>query len=149
MMHDDNLDTPDNNSDSTTPTGFIATNFEHEMVTRVIKVSFTTPTNMHIKQAPLADIHTHWMHAIQAALVDDIIIWNNKGKKAEKVNVICWTGNPTIHQKQFQIHQKITGGNSPCHTIRHYVVHCILTSASIASIKQIPEIHQILRDNSC
>jgi hypothetical protein len=148
-MHDDNLDAPDDKSDSTTPTGFIATNIEHEMVTKVIKFSFTTPTNMHIKQAPPAVIHTHWMHAIQAALGDDIIIWNNKGDKVEKVNVIRWTGNPTIHQKQFQIHQKITGGNSPRRTIRHYIVHRIITSASIASIKQIPEIHQILRDNNC
>ena len=29
------------------------------------------------------------------------------------------------------------------------LVHRIITSASIASIKQIPEIHQILRDNNC
>jgi hypothetical protein len=89
------------------------------------------------------------MQAIQTALGDDIIIWNNKGEKVEKVNVIRWTSNPTIHQKQFKLHQKISGSNSPRRTIRYYVVHRIITSASIASIKQIPEIHQILHDNSC
>jgi hypothetical protein len=77
------------------------------------------------------------MQAIQTALGDDIIIWNNKGEKVEKVNVIRWTSNPTIHQKQFKLHQKISGSNSPRRTIRYYVVHRIITSASIASIKQI------------
>lgn len=148
-MHDDNLETPDDKSDSTTPTGFNATKIEHEMVTKVIKFSFTTPKDRNTQQAPPAIIHTHWMQAIQTALGEDIIIWNNKGEKVEKVNAICWTSNPTLHQKQFKLHQKITGGNSPRRTIRYYVVHRIITSASIASIKQIPEIHQILRDNSC
>ena len=149
-MHDDDIDNLDDKSDSTTPTGFTATKIEHEMVTKVIKFSFTTPPmNKQTKQAPPAVIHTHWLHAVQAALGDDIIIWNNKGEKVEKVNVIRWTGNPTIHQKHFKIHQKITGGNGPRRMIRYYIIHRIITSASVASIKQIPEIHHILRDNFC
>ena len=76
-MHDDNLETPDDKSDSTTPTGFNATKIEHEMVTKVIKFSFTTPTDRNTKQAPPAIIHTHRMQAIQTTLGNNIIIWNN------------------------------------------------------------------------
>jgi hypothetical protein len=148
--NEENCDISDDNSEVTAPTGVETNKIEHQMVTKVLKFSFVT----HSKQqqtlpAHPAAIHTHWLHAIQSALGEDIIIWNNKGEKVVPLNLIQWTSNPTIHQKQFTIHQKITGGNGPRRTIRSFIVHRIITSESITSIKNIPAIHQILRDNAC
>ena len=120
------------------------------MVTKVLKFSFVTHPNQTTKPAHPGAIHTHWLHAIQTALGDEIIIWNNKGEKVTPLNLIQWTSNPTIHQKQFTVHQKILGSKSSSgRVVRTYIVHHITTTASIASIKNIPAIHQILRDNYC
>jgi hypothetical protein len=120
------------------------------MVTKVLKFSFVTnPKQQQTKPVHPGAIHTHWLHAIQTALGDEVIIWNNKGEKVGPMNLIQWTSNPTIHQKQFTIHQKITGGNGPRRNVRHFIVHRIITTASISTIKNIPTINQILQDNSC
>jgi hypothetical protein len=142
------IDNQDDKSDITDPAGFATTKFEHEMTTKVLKFSFVAP-NSQAKQVPPGSIHIHLFHAIQAALGEDVVIWNNRSEKMEPINLLQWTSNPTIHQKQFKIHQKITGGNGPRRSIRHYIVHRIMTSEPITSIKQIPTIHQILKDNSC
>jgi hypothetical protein len=144
----DTIDNQDDKSDITDPAGFATTKFEHEMTTKVLKFSFVAP-NSQAKQVPPGSIHIHLLHAIQAALGEDVVIWNNRSEKIEPINLLQWTSNPTIHQKQFKIHQKITGGNGPRRSIRHYIVHRIMTSEPITSIKQIPTIHQILKDNSC
>ena len=147
-MNTKDLDKPDDSSDVTTPTGIETDKIENKMVTKVLKFSFVTKQQQTKPVHPGA-IHTHWLHAIQTALGDEVIIWNNKGEKVGPLNLIQWTSNPTIHQKQFTIHQKITGGNGPRRNVRHFIVHRIITTASISTIKNIPAIHQILRDNSC
>ena len=141
----DNLD---DKSEATDPTGFATMKFEQEMVTKVLKFSFVAPKTQ-AKQVPPGIIHLHLLHAIQAALGEDIIIWNNKNEKIEPIKLLQWISNPTIHQKQFKLHQKITGGGGPRRSTRYYIVHRIMTTETISSIKQIPTIHQILNDNSC
>ena len=146
---DENWDIPDDNSEVTAPTGIESNKIENKMVTKVLKFSFVTNSTQQTKPAHPSAIHTHWLHALQTALGDDVIIWNNKGEKVAPLNLIQWTSNPSIHQKQFTVHQKITGGNSPRRSIRQFIVHRIITSENISSIKNSPAIHQILRDNSC
>jgi hypothetical protein len=109
------LETSDDNSEVTTPAGIETTKIEHQMVTKKLKLSFVNHSKQHQtpQQAHPGAIHTHWLHAIQSALGDNIIIWNNKGEEVGPLNLIQWTSNPTIHQKQFNVHQKITGGNGP------------------------------------
>ena len=141
-------DNHDDKSDVTDPTGFATMKFEQEMVTKVLKFSFITPKTQ-AKQVPPGTIHIHLLHALQAALGEDIVIWNNKSEKIQPINLLQWTSNPTLHQKQFKIHQKLTGGNGPRRSIRYHIVHRITTSEPISSIKQIPTVHQILNDNSC
>jgi hypothetical protein len=60
-MHDDDIDNLDDKSDST-PTGFTATKIEHEMVTKVIKFSFTTP-NEQADKASTSSSHPHTLVA--------------------------------------------------------------------------------------
>jgi hypothetical protein len=142
----EDLDKPDDSSDVTTPTGIEMNKIENKMVTKVLKFSFVTnPKQQQTKPVHPGAVHTHWMHAIQTALGDEVIIWNNKGEEVGPMNLIHWTSNPTIHQKQFTIHQKITGGNSPRRNVRHFIVHRIITTASISTIKNIPTINQILQ----
>jgi hypothetical protein len=50
------------------------------MVTKVLKFSFITPKTQ-AKQVPPGTIHIHLLHALQAALGEDIVIWNNKSEK--------------------------------------------------------------------
>jgi hypothetical protein len=146
---DENSDMPDDNSEVTAPTGIEKNKIDNQMVTKVLKFSFVTNPKQQTKPAHPSAIHTHWMHALQTALGEEVTIWNNKGEKVAPLNLIQWTSNPTIHQKQFTVHQKITGGHSPRRNIRYFIVHRIITSESISTIKNIPAIHQILRDNSC
>jgi hypothetical protein len=138
----------DDKSDVTDPTGFATMKFEQEMVMKVVKFSFVAPKTR-TKQVPPGTIHIHLLHALQAALGEDIAIWNNKNEKIQPISLLQWTSNPTLHQKQYKIHQKITGGNGPRRSIRYYIVHRIMTAEPISSIKQIPTVHQILSDNSC
>jgi hypothetical protein len=126
----------DDKSDATDPTGFVPMKFEQEMVTKVIKFSFLAPSNNHVKQVPPGSIHIHLLHAIQAALGEDVVIWNNRSEKIEPINLLQWISNPTNHQKQFKIHQKITGGSGRRRSVRHYIVHRIMTSETISTIKQ-------------
>jgi hypothetical protein len=146
--HQNEPDTLDDKSDATDPTGFATMKFEQEMVTKVLKFSFVSPKTQ-TKQVPPGIIHIHLLHALQTVLGEDVVIWNNRNEKIEPISLLHWTSNPTIHQKQFKIHQKLTGGNGPRRSIRHHIVHRIMTTESIASIKQIPAIHQLLNDNSC
>jgi len=146
--HQNEPDILDDKSDATDPTGFATMKFEQEMVTKVLKFSFVAPKNQ-TKQVPPGIVHTHLLHALQTVLGEDVIIWNNRSDKIEQINLLQWTSNPTIHQKQFKIHQKIIGGNGPRRSTRHTIVHRIMTTEPISSIKQIPAIHQILQDNSC
>jgi hypothetical protein len=141
-------DALDDKSDATDPTGFATMKFEQEMVTKVLKFSFVAPKTQ-TKQVPPGIVHMHLLHALQVALGEDICIWNNKSEKIEPISLLQWASNPTIHQKQFKIHQKTSGGNGPRRSTKYYIVHRIMTSEPISSIKQIPAIHQILKDNMC
>jgi hypothetical protein len=81
---------------------------EQKMTSKVFKFSFvyTTGSTKH-KVAPNV-IHTHWMQAVQDAFGSEIVIINNKNQNVETVSTLKWT-DPSIHAKQFQLHQKTFG----------------------------------------
>ncbi len=50
-------------------------------------------------------VHVHWMQAVQDALNTEVVIYNNRNRKVDKIDLIQWS-NPLIHQRQFIMHQK-------------------------------------------
>ena len=100
-------DATDDMSETTPPTGFKPKVTKQEMKSKVFKFSFVYSGMTKHKVVP-SILHTHWMQAVQEAYGDEIVIINNKSKNVETVNTIKWT-DPSIHAKQFKLHQKTHG----------------------------------------
>lgn len=97
----------DDMSDATPPAGTNEKANEQKMTSKVFKFSFVYTGSTKNKVAPSV-IHTHWMHAVQDAYGSEIVIINNKKQNVETVSMLKWT-DPSIHAKQFQLHQKTFG----------------------------------------
>ena len=103
----DNPASHDDMSEVTVPTGRNPDENHQKMTSKVVKFSFVYDAKT-AHRVPPSIIYTHWMQAVQDALGDDIIIINNHNKSVGKVSTITWA-DPTVHQKQFQLHQKTVG----------------------------------------
>ena len=139
----DNPDATDDISDTTPPTGFKPKVTEQEMTSRVFKFSFVYNGNTKNKIAPSV-LHTHWMQAVQEAYGDEIIIINNKSKPVETVSTIKWT-DPSIHAKQFKLHQK-TQGSGDRRQSTFFIIHRVLTNYSLTKIRALHSVQNIMKD---
>ncbi len=106
-------------SDTTPPVGLKPKANEHELTSKVFKFSFVYTGVTKDNVAPSV-LHTHWMKAVQEAYGDEIVIINNKNKKVDTVSTIKWT-DPSIHAKQFQLHQKTFSSGEPSSI--HFLYH--------------------------
>jgi hypothetical protein len=129
--------TTDDMSDVTPPTRGNGGNFDHGMVEKVIKFRFTPGLPGKQQVAPSL-IHTHWIQAVQEALGTDIEIFNNRSQKVEKIDILHWSSNPLIHQRQFKVYQK-TSGHTTNKKTTYFILHRILCTESLKSIKHIPK----------
>ena len=131
---------------ATPPKGKKSKSHDPGMTSKMIKFRFSPPTNQKQQVAPSL-IHTHWMHPVQETFGDDVEIINNRNQKVETINLLQWS-NPLNHKKQFKTYQKTTGRDCCCRVI-YYIIHRIQTNESLSTIRNIPQIQQILRDNNC
>jgi hypothetical protein len=130
-------------SDATPPTGTNAKAKEQKLTSKVLKFSFVYTSLTKQKVAPSV-IHTHWMQAVQEAYGTDIIIVNNKNQNVKTVSTLKWT-DPSIHAKQFQVHQK-TFGRDEKRTSTFYIVHRVLTNVSMSKIRALPALQSIMKE---
>jgi hypothetical protein len=83
-------------------------------------------------------IHIHWMHAVQEAFGTDVEIINNKNQKIEQIDLLQWSTNPLVHQRQFKVYQKTTGRDNQRKTTS-FILHRIRTTETISTIKNLPK----------
>ena len=143
----DNPDGLDDISTATPPWGSKTKQVDSEMTSKVIKFRFVVSMSSKRQVVAPSVVHTHWMQAVQEALDTEVVIYNNRNKKVDKIDLIQWS-NPLIHQRQFNMHQKTTGRNENRKTT-YYLLHRVLTHTSISHIKSIPAVQRILRDHQC
>ena len=143
----DNPDGPDDISTATPPWGSKTKKDDSEMTSKVIKFRFVVSMSSKRQVVAPSVVHTHWMQAVQEALDNEVVIYNNRNRKVDKIDLIQWS-NPLIHQRQFNMHQKTTGRNENRKTT-YYLLHRVLTHQSINHIKSIPAVQRILRDHQC
>ena len=137
----------DDMSDVTVPNGRNPDEIHHTMTSKVVKFSFVYDAAT-THQVPPSVIHTHWMQAVQEALGNDIIIINNHNKPVKTVSTIKWT-DPTVHQKQFKLYQKIVGQQDEKRNTTYYILHRVQTNESISRIKALPSVKKLLKDYHC
>ena len=113
-----------------------------EMTSKVLKFSFVYSDKKPNSIQPHI-IHTHWMQIVQETLGDEIIIINNHNKHVEQVSTLKWT-DPTIHQKQFNMHSK-TSGQGERRQTTYFILHKIRTDKTVSSIKNITAVKQLLK----
>jgi hypothetical protein len=133
----------DEKSDTTPPTGFKPKANEQGMTSKVFKFSFVYTGTTKNKVAPSV-LHTHWMQAVQDAYGDELVIINNKNKPVEQVSTIKWT-DPSMHAKQFQLHQK-TFGREERRQSTYFIIHCVLTNVSLTKIRSLPAVQNIMKE---
>jgi hypothetical protein len=130
---------------ATPPKGNTTNRNDQGMKSKVLKFRFS-PTP-HKQQVPPSIIHTHWMHAVQEAFGTDVDIINNRNQKVDTINLLHWS-NPLVHKNQFKTYQKTTSRDQR-RKIIHYILHRIQTNESLTTIRNIPQVQKILRDNNC
>ena len=113
------------------------------MKSKVFKFSFVYSGMTKHKAAPSV-LHTHWMQAVQEAYGDEIVIINNKSKNVETVNTIKWT-DPSIHAKQFKLHQK-THGSGDRRQSTFFIIHRVLTNVSLTKFRVLHSVQKIMKD---
>jgi len=145
--HKDNPDSLDDSSAATPPWGSKSKPDDPEMTSKVLKFRFIVTATSNRQVVAPSVVHTHWMQAVQESMDTDIIIYNNRNKTIDKVDLIQWS-NPLIHKRQFDMHQKTTGRDSHRKTT-YYILHRVITNSSVHHIKSIPAVQRILRDHQC
>jgi hypothetical protein len=133
----------DDMSNATPPAGTNVKANEQKMTSKVFKFSFVYTGLTKHKVAPSV-IHTHWMQAVQDAFGSEIVIINNKNQNVETVRTLKWT-DPSIHAKQFKLHQK-TFGSAERRTTTFFIVHCVLTNLSLSKIRSHHAVQRITRE---
>ena len=136
----------DMSEEVTVPIGRNPDENHQKMTSKVVKFSFVYDAKT-AHRVPPSIIYTHWMQAVQEALGDDIIIINNHNKSVGKVSTITWA-DPTVHQKQFQLHQKTVGRDEKRNTT-YYILHRVQTKESLSKIKALPCVKKLLKDYNC
>jgi hypothetical protein len=97
------LDKPDDSSDVTTTTGIEANKIETKWLQKCsISVSLQIPSSSRTKPAHPGAIHIHWLHAIQTALSNEVIIWDNKCEKVGPRNLIQMDNQPNNPSEAIQ-----------------------------------------------
>jgi hypothetical protein len=84
------------------------------------------------------------MQAVQEAYGTDIVIVNNKNQNVETVSTLKWT-DPSIHAKQFVLHQK-TFGSGERSTSTFFIVHRLFTNVSLSKIRALHAVQRILKE---
>jgi hypothetical protein len=133
----------DEQSDATPPTGFKPKANDQEMMSKVLKFAFVYTGSTKNKVAPSV-LHTHWMQAVQDAYGTEIVIINNKNVPVETVSTIKWT-DPSVHTKQFQLHQKTTGRDERRQTT-YFIIHRVLTDVTLRKIRALPAVQNIMKE---
>jgi hypothetical protein len=113
------------------------------MTSKVFKFSFVYTGLTILKVAPSV-IHTHWMQVVQEAFGTDIVIIMNKNQNVETLSTLKWT-DPSIHTKQFKLHQKTFGNAERC-TSTFFIVHRVLTNISLSKIRSHQAIQRIMQE---
>jgi hypothetical protein len=113
------------------------------MTSKVFNFSFVYTGTTKNKVAPSV-LHTHWMPAVQDAYRDELVIINNKNKPVELVSMIKWT-NPSMHAKQFQLHQKMFGREERRQSI-YFIIHRVLANVGLTKIRALSAVQNIMKE---
>ena len=123
------------------------------LIEKTVKFRFTR-VNQHDAIDP-ATIHLHWVQLIQDALQNEVQVFTNNGGIMPAVDPMRWTA--VQHGQQYKVHyqQHKSSGYNRDHSSRQdtgrsptaFIMHRIRTTATITSIRNLPRIQKLLRDN--
>ena len=109
-------------------------------------------------------IHLHWIKAIQDEFGESVQILDNHNRIVPKIDLLRWTD--TQHQQHFSVHQAppkhsstqnphdqssgyLGRYHSPSDGKACFIIHRIRTSVPLKTMKAIPRITQLLKENAC
>ena len=102
-----------------------------------------------------ATIHLHWVQFVQEALGKEIQVFTNNGGIMPPIDTMRWTA--VQHGQQYKVHhqQPKSEGYNRDHSSRQpssrspsaFIMHRIRTSATLTSIRNMPRVQKLLRDN--
>ena len=123
------------------------------LVEKTVKFRFTR-VNQHDAIDPTT-IHLHWVQMVQDALKTEIQVCTNNGGIMPKVDTMRWTA--VQHGQQYKVHQQQpkSAGYNREHSSRQstnrspatFIIHRIRTTSTITSIRNLPSVQKLLRDN--
>ena len=123
------------------------------LVEKTVKFRFTR-LNQHDAIDPTT-IHLHWVQMVQDALKTEIQVYTNNGGIMPKVDTMRWTA--VQHGQQYKVHQqqpRSAGYNREHSTSQSttrspaaFIIHRIRTTSTITSIRNLPSVQKLLRDN--
>ena len=123
------------------------------LVEKTVKFRFTR-VNQHDAIDPTT-IHLHWVQTVQEALKTEIQVCTNNGGIMPTVDTMRWTA--VQHGQQYKVHQQQpkNAGYNRDHSSRQttarspaaFIIHRIRTTATITSIRNLPRVQKLLRDN--
>jgi hypothetical protein len=100
-------------------------------------------------------IHSQWIHAVQDAIGEDILLYDNHGRVVPKIDPLRWN-KQEYHLKSFNLQSQYdrkpneyseSSRNTTGRERSAFIVHRIRTSLSLRDIKRIPAVSQLLREH--
>jgi hypothetical protein len=123
------------------------------LIEKTVKFRFTR-VSQHDSIDP-STIHLHWVQLVQEALNENIQVFTNNGGIMPLVDTMRWTA--VQHGQQYKVHhqQPRNEGYNRDHSSRQstppspaaFIMHRIRTTASITSIRNLPRVQKLLREN--
>ena len=123
------------------------------LIEKTVKFRFTR-ANQHDSIDP-ATFHLHWVQIVQEALKTDIQVFTNNGGIMPPVDPMRWTS--VQHSQQYKVHlqpKKNDGYNRDHSTSQSqsrspaaFIMHQIRSTSTITSIRNLPRVQKLLREN--
>ena len=123
------------------------------LIEKTVKFRFTR-VNQHDAIDPTT-IHLHWVQIVQEALKDEVQVFTNNGGIMPMIDTMRWTS--VQHGQQYKVHfqqpknsgynRDHSSSNTATRSPAAFIMHRIRSTSSITSIRNMPRIQKLLRDN--
>jgi hypothetical protein len=147
----------DDASDVTPPVASRRNSHDLQRVEKTLKFRFFSTGGR--DQVDPAQIHLHWIQAIQEQFGSDVQVMNNNGQVMPNVDTIRWTIGQ--HKNNFKLYQTASrtriGAQSQRHDSRPIqtkgistlIIHRVRTSVTIQEMKGVPKVMKLLQEHQC
>jgi hypothetical protein len=133
----------DDASAATEVAGFGNRGNDHGVKEFTIKFEFEPKNANAAKKVTM--VHTYIMKEMQTEFGDELIIFNNKNTKIQKINLLEWD-SPVTHQRHFTSNTR--SGSMKCRP-KIVIIHRIHTTQSLSTIRNHRAIYDLLQENNC